>query len=409
MESVEETVARLKQRYGRGQAAKYDPDSDQVPQRLLMPGNGDPNLFQVRVKVCTAVYLSELEILTLQAGEEQNLITKIFRKVFSNQNSANPFEIYSAFYRNSLPGMLFVEARGAAPVLAVLTGLVGVFLSTPPKLVPIEEMAPLLKIKKKDENIQPGMWVRMKRGKYAGDLAQVIDVDQITNGVAGLKFIPRIDLTPREKRSRDKGSNGKALGGNVRPPSRLFAYEDVRKIYGRGAIRQTATSTYVWDGDEYVDGFCLKDLKLNLISAEGVKPTLEEVSRFTGDEGETSRIDLSAIADANRDIGASGLFPGDKVEVYEGEQSGLYGPVVTVTIDVIAIKAMNGDVRGQIIEVPSRSVRKRFELGEHVKVLNGPNRDASGMVVDVKGDVVTLMSDQGEQEVSQLIALLGWS
>jgi hypothetical protein len=31
------------------------------------------------------------------------------------------------------------------------------------------------------------------------------------------------------------------------------------------------------------------------------------------------------------------------------------------------------------------------------------------MVVDVKGDVVTLMSDQGEQEVSQLIALLGWS
>lgn len=51
MESVEETVARLKQRYGRGQAAKYDPDSDQVPQRLLMPGNGDPNLFQVRVKV----------------------------------------------------------------------------------------------------------------------------------------------------------------------------------------------------------------------------------------------------------------------------------------------------------------------------------------------------------------------
>lgn len=51
MESVEETVARLKQRYGRAQGAKYDPDSDQVPQRLLMPGNGDPSLWQVRVKV----------------------------------------------------------------------------------------------------------------------------------------------------------------------------------------------------------------------------------------------------------------------------------------------------------------------------------------------------------------------
>lgn len=297
--------------------------------------------------------------------------------------------------------MLFVEARSAAPVLGVLSGLVGAYLSTPPKLVPIEEMAPLLKIKKKDENIQPGMWVRMKRGKHAGDLAQVIDVDQITNGVAGIKFIPRIDLTPREKRAlREKGSNGKALGGNARPPARLFAYDDVKKVYHRGLIRQTATSSYLFDGDEFIDGFCFKDVKLNLISAEGVKPTLEEVSRFTGEEGETSKMDLSAIADANRDIGASGLFPGDKVEVHEGEQSGLYGPVVTVTIDVIAIQAMNGDVRGQIIEVPSRSVRKRFEVGEHVKVLNGPNRDASGMVVDVKNDVVTLMSDQGEQEVS---------
>lgn len=54
MESVEQTVARLKERYGRVQAAKYDPDSDQVPQRLLMPGVNDPNLFQVKVKVSTS-------------------------------------------------------------------------------------------------------------------------------------------------------------------------------------------------------------------------------------------------------------------------------------------------------------------------------------------------------------------
>lgn len=303
--------------------------------------------------------------------------------------------------------MLFLEARSAAPVLGVMTGLVGAFLSTPPKLVPVEEMAPLLKIRKKDENILPGMWVRMKRGKHAGDLAQVVDIEQITNGVAGIKFIPRIDLTPRDRRApREKGA--KTLGGNVRPPARLFAYEDVKKCYHKGSIRQTASTSFLFDNDEFIDGFCFKDVKLNLISAEAVKPTLEEVSRFTGEEGETSNIDLSAIADANKDIGASGLFPGDKVEVYEGEQSGLYGPIVTVTADVIAIKAMNGDVRGQIIELPSRSVRKRFELGEHVKVLNGPNREASGMVVDVKGDVVTLMSDQGEQEVS-LIVPGGWT
>jgi transcription elongation factor SPT5 len=86
--------------------------------------------------------------------------------------------------------------------------------------------------------------------------------------------------------------------------------------------------------------------------------------------------------------------------VYEGEQTGLYGTIETVTPEVIAIRAEGGDIHGQIVDVPARSVRKRFDIGEHVKILAGKNADVSGMVVEVKGDVVTLMSDQGEQEVS---------
>jgi transcription elongation factor SPT5 len=79
--------------------------------------------------------------------------------------------------------------------------------------------------------------------------------------------------------------------------------------------------------------------------------------------------------------------------------------VVTVTPDVIAVKAEANDegdqaIHGQIVEVPAKSVKKRFEIGEHVKVLSGRNVNASGMVVEVVKDVVTIMSDQGEQEVS---------
>ena len=50
-ESVEETVARLKERYANRGSAKYNPDSDHIPQRLLLPGVNDPSLFQVKVKV----------------------------------------------------------------------------------------------------------------------------------------------------------------------------------------------------------------------------------------------------------------------------------------------------------------------------------------------------------------------
>lgn len=307
----------------------------------------------------------------------------------------------SAFFRDSLPGSIFVEAKQAAHVSQAIHGVMGVFMGTPPALVPVEEMAPLLKIKKKDVQLNPGMWVRFKRGKHTGDLAQVVDVDQITSGVAGIKFLPRIDLSAREKR-KDRAS-GKALGANVRPPARPFQIDEVRKIYGRGSVRTGGgTGSYIFDNDEYIEGFCYKDFKVNFLQTEDIKPTLEEISKFTGDESNPSKIDLSAIIDANKTTTASGMVPGDRVEVHEGEQTGLYGRIETVTPDIITVKAEGGEIHGQTIEVPARSVRKRFEVGEHVTVINGKNADTSGMVVEVQGDVVTLMSDQGEREVRRL-------
>lgn len=40
-------------------------------------------------------------------------------------------------------------------------------------LVPIKEMTDVLKVKHKESELRPGTWVRIKRGKYAMDLAQV--------------------------------------------------------------------------------------------------------------------------------------------------------------------------------------------------------------------------------------------
>lgn len=336
----------------------------------------------------------------MQTGREQNIIASVFKKVFRQQYTDNPIEVSSLFYRESLGGMLFVEARTSSAVNAAMAGIVGVFISHAPALVPIEEMAPLLKMRQKEVTFTPGMWVRMKRGKHAGDLAQVMDVDGITSNMVGIKYIPRIDLTPKEKRRKERAINGRPTGSGVRPPQRLFNPDDVKRIYGRGSVRQgNGHASFYFENDEYIEGFCQKDVKVQSISAEDVKPTLEEIARFTGDD-QSTEINLSAIAEANKNLSVSVLFPGDRVEVYEGEQAGLYGVVVTVSADVIAVQADGGELHGQTIEVPAKSVRKRFEVGEHVKILGGKNTGASGMVVTVTGDVVTIMSDQGEQEVS---------
>lgn len=121
--------------------------------------------------------------------------------------TAQPLQILSTFQRDSLPGMIYIEARSAKQVQAACNGLVGVYASRV-QLVPIEEMASLLTIKKQEITVTPGSWVRIRRGKYAGDLAQVVDLTETGEDV-GLRFVPRIDLTPRDDSAFDGGRKRK--------------------------------------------------------------------------------------------------------------------------------------------------------------------------------------------------------
>ena len=60
-------------------------------------------------------------------------------------------------------------------------------------LVPIKEMVQALTVQKKTIDLKRGQWVRVKRGIYKGDLAQVLGTgDQQTEVLA--KLIPRVDL-----------------------------------------------------------------------------------------------------------------------------------------------------------------------------------------------------------------------
>jgi transcription elongation factor SPT5 len=62
------------------------------------------------------------------------------------------------------------------------------------------------------------------------------------------------------------------------------------------------------------------------------------------------------------------------------------------------------DLEGHKIQVPARSVRKRFKAGDHVKVMSGKNADESGLVVSVSGNIVTFLSDMSMQEVSFILS-----
>ncbi|KAF8837001.1 transcription elongation factor Spt5 [Paxillus ammoniavirescens] len=376
----------LHERYGRA-AVRYTGDMNEVPQRLLMPSVHDASLWQVRVK----------------PGRERDIVFSLMRKAIDLEYTAQPLSVLSAFQRDSLAGMIYVESRSAQQVNQACKGLVGVYPSRGITLVPIEEMASLLQIKKQDLTVTPGTWVRIKRGKYQGDLAQVMDITENGEDV-GLKFIPRIDLNPRDDANVDGRKRKKAASGvsTMRPPQRFFNYEEVVKVYGRKQVSKR-NQVYVFQNDTYKDGFIEKDFKLSALQLDDVNPTLDEITRFTrGQDGaeHENAVDLSIIAEASRKAAITVLQPGDHVEVFEGEQAGVHGVVDSINQDVVTITAVGVDIDGQKVDVPARSVRKRFKAGDHVKVMAGQNADETGLVVCVSDNVVTFLSDMSMQEVS---------
>ncbi|KAF9267245.1 transcription elongation factor Spt5 [Marasmius fiardii PR-910] len=388
--SPEQIARDLSQRYRRT-AVRYTGDMNEIPQRLLMPSVHDASLWQVRVK----------------PGKERDIVISLMRKAIEVEHLARPLQILSAFERDSLPGMIYVEARSSQQVIQACNGLVGVYPSRGIQLVPIEEMASLLQIKKQEATVQLHSWVRIRRGKYQGDLAQVVDVDNIEE--IGVRFVPRIDLNPRDDGSGSGSADAKkrkkavaGAAGTLRPPQRLFNFEEVVKVYGRSAVSKR-NSVYVFQQDTFKDGFIEKDFKPSALIMEDVNPTLDEITQFSrkvdGAAGD-GMVDLSIIAEASRKQAVAVLQPGDHVEVFEGEQAGVHGVVEEISQDVVTITPMGVDIEGQKVDLPARSVRKRFKPGDHVKVMAGKNADETGLVVSVADNVVTFLSDMSMQEVS---------
>ncbi|WFD21101.1 transcription elongation factor spt5 [Malassezia caprae] len=390
--SAEVLAEELRQRHARSSRYSSQSDYADVPQRLLMPSVDDPGLWRIRCK----------------RGREKHLVATVLRRALTREAQGQPLRIYSAFCRDSLDGQLFVEARRADDVLDAFQGLAGVYTGqTRPFLVPILEMADLLKLQKKNTEVPVGGWVRIKRGKYAGDLAQVLDVTENGEEV-GVKLVPRIDMAPGERdtytdragRKRKKPVNAALTSLGFRPPPRLFNAEEVQKVYPHEYPTKRG-GVWVFGGETFRDGYLEKDMKMSALQIDDVHPSLDEVLQFTGETpAEGAGVDLNLLADASKRGLEATLQPGDHVEVFEGEQAGVVGVVEAMSGDVVTLDVPEGALAGQKIEVPATCVRKQFRAGDHIKVLAGKHADETGLVVKVEDGVTTFLSDLSLKEVS---------
>ncbi|KAI1908942.1 transcription elongation factor spt5 [Ophidiomyces ophidiicola] len=389
---AEKQAQALKERYGRNRATASD--LVVVPKRLLLPSVEDPSIWAVKCR----------------PGKEREIVFNVMKRMEERHSgSRNPIRITSIFERGgTMSGYIYVEARKQADVMDALENLSNVFIRSKLTLISVKEMPDLLRVQKSEE-LQPGGWVRIKRGKYQGDLAQIEEVE--TNGLeVTVRLVPRLDYGMNDdvngpngdsKRKRPGGSNPAV----ARPPQRLFSEAEAKKRHGRylSAAAGLGGKSWTYLGDTYIDGFLIKDMKIQHLITKNVNPQLDEVTRFArGADDGTVNLDLASLAASLKNTTSEDSYvPGDTVEVFSGEQRGVVGRVLSGRADIVSIKVTEGELEDQRLDVPIKSLRKRFREGDHVKVIGGSKyRDELGMVVRIKDDRVTLLTDMSMQEIT---------
>ncbi|KAH7036501.1 hypothetical protein BKA57DRAFT_540026 [Linnemannia elongata] len=387
---LEEQAARFKERYGRRDYAPrraFQGQQEDIPQQLLMPDVQSPHLWMVRCK----------------PGKEKDLVFSLMRKFFDTEYSAQPLEISAAFSRESLKGYVYIECMRQANVQAALNGLNNVFASKL-TLVPIKEMTDVLKVRHKESDLRPGTWVRVKRGKYAMDLAQILDIAD-SGDTAKVKLIPRLDMTPRTDASYIAGNNKRkpvnsALAG--RPPPKLFNAREAEKVDKLNKPTSRGRGVFQWNNEVFREGYLEKDMKISSLITENINPTLDEIQKFAkgGVDDEDGGLDLSAVALSAMSASVTSHFqPGEKVEVTEGELKNVHGTVDSVTSDMIMVRPLADDLKGNILKFPPTQLRKLFKEGDHVKVVNGKYKDETGLIIKIEDSVVTIVTDLNVKDI----------
>lgn len=264
-----------------------------------------------------------------------------------------------------MKGYIYLEAYKQPHVKAAIDSVGSLRMGQYKQMmVPIKEMTDVLRSSKGKLGLKAKQWVRLTRGIYKDDIAQVDYIDVAQNKV-NLKLLPRIDYTRYRGALRVQNDDAKRKK-KTRPTAKPFDPEGIRAI---GGDITTDAGYLMFEGGRYdTRGFLYKEFNMNAVVSDGVKPTLAELEKF---EEAPENADLELNGTVTTDATATGIThyfsPGDNVEVAEGELLNLQAKVVSVDGDIVKVLPKHKDLQ-EIIEFQAGELRKYFSMGDHVKV-----------------------------------------
>ncbi len=347
---------RLKRLYGQERFSAADQDESTVPSQFLLPTPTDPKLWLVRCK----------------PGKEREVAKLIQHKFLTAPKGG--MLIQSVVARESLKGYIYVEALKQAHVIHAVQGVHNIYLSQKVALVPLAEMPHVLSRGSKGSSSKQsasftsavvGAWARVKRGKYLGDVGQVIELLDAGAERVRLRLIPKV--------------LDKRMLFNPKEVSMLDKVNQITKVKGYWCYRN----------EEYnaKDGFLEKEFASSTLElGPSVFPSLEEMKIFAGASNEATASAVSAPTSIGQTKAPVQFFAGDRVVVCgSGEHQGSKAIVQEPANDqgILTVKMQDSALKVRLSRV---EVKKSFQLGDHVQVCNGIHKGESGMIVALDDD-----------------------
>eukprot|EP01105_Mastigella_eilhardi_P026349 TRINITY_DN7567_c0_g1_i1.p1 TRINITY_DN7567_c0_g1~~TRINITY_DN7567_c0_g1_i1.p1 ORF type:complete len:1185 (-),score=297.14 TRINITY_DN7567_c0_g1_i1:62-3595(-) len=392
--SMEDIVRNIESRTRDDLADLDEVPAGEVMQHNLLPSVNDPKLWVVKCKI----------------GKERELVIGLMQRYLEKRETIDALQIKSAIAPDNVKGYFYVEAEKEAHAVAAVNGLSNVFHQKL-KLVPIKEMADVLSVTASSvASLCPNDWVRVTRGLYKGDLAQVVEVDE-PRGRITVRLIPRLDIVAIREGATgddddDEGRRGAGAAGAARGkraathhvPARFFNPEEFTGMAAKKKDHSTGVDFWLFNGMRFEDGYLIKTMNLQSVDSNNVNPSLDELRQFQ--RREDGEIDVAALARARPRRGA--LFvKGDLVQVVDGDLKHLMGVVDSVDGTNVNIMPQHEDLH-DLLTLPAVQLQKYFRAGDHVKVISGRFDGETGLVVQAEGTTAVILSDVSQKEVSVL-------
>lgn len=220
-------------------------------------------------------------------------------------------------------------------------------------------------------------WVRIKKDKYKGDLAQIFE--QLPNGAVSVLIVPRNFPYPMPRGSRA-----------LLERSRLPNNNTVSDI-----IRDDEIVGWKYKGESYYNGLLLKTFprdRLELISS----PHIDDFRLFLDSGWDKHFLKKSVVA-----FSKQFLRVGDRARVVEGSLRGKLGTVIstdhalgTVGLDF----AFDGRVKE--IEVQLQDIERVFRVGDSVRVVAGSYLGLEGHIIQMCEDTFHVCQAATNEQVS---------